>query len=321
MTGEMLVVSSGSVPEVVRTVLAGTARVLATDGSSEALLEHAPQVAGFIVRGNGHMPAPLIDAAPNLRVIGRSGVGVDNVDVAAATRRGIPVVVTPDAGSIAVAEGAIAMLLALGKRLRELDAMVRAGEYAQRDSAAVAEFAGATLGVVGMGRIGRRVAALGSAFGMEVVASDPVLGAEQMRELGAEPVGLAELFARADHIALHAPLLPETRGMITAKLLLSAGPGAFLVNLARGPLIESPDALCAALDAGALAGVGLDVFDPEPPDVSHRLYRDPRVLLSPHALGLTDKSRQRIFGEMARGVRAALQGRRPAAVANPEIYE
>ncbi len=320
MNGESLVVSTGPVPDEVHRLLAGMARVVVTDGSAAALLARAPEVDGFIVRGDGHLPASLIEAAPNLRVIGRSGVGVDNVDTSAATRRGIPVVVTPDAGSIAVAEGAFALLLALAKRLRELDTLVRAGRFAERDTTVVAEFAGATLGVVGMGRIGRRVAALGAAFGMDVIANDPALGDERLRELGAEGVRLAELFARADHIALHAPLLPETRGMITADLLLSAGPGAFLVNLARGPLIESPDALCEALDAGALAGAGLDVFDPEPPDLSHRLFSDPRVLLSPHALGLSDKSRARIFGDMARGVRAVLEGRRPAAVANPEVY-
>ena len=154
--------------------------------------------------------------------------------MAAATRRGIPVVVTPDAGSIAVAEGAFALLLALAKRLRELDGLVRSGRFAERDRTVVAEFAGATLGVVGMGRIGRRAAALGTAFGMCVLAADPVLGDERLSELGTEPVTLPELFDRADHIALHAPLVPGTRGMITADLLMSAGPGAFLVNLARG---------------------------------------------------------------------------------------
>ena len=320
MSGEALVVSTGPVPDEVQALLAGVARVVVTDGSSAALLARAADVAGFIVRSEGHLPASLIEAAPRLRVIGRSGVGVDNVDVAAATRRGIPVVVTPDAGSIAVAEGAFALLLALAKRLRELDALVRAGRFAERERAVVAEFAGATLGVVGMGRIGRRVAALGTAFGMSVLAADPILGDERLRELGTEPVTLPELFDRADHIALHAPLVPETSGMITADLLMSAGPGAFLVNLARGGLIESLDAVLAALDAGALAGVGLDVFEPEPPDLSHRLFSDPRVLLSPHALGLSDKSRERIFGDMARGVRAVLEGRRPAAVANPEVY-
>ena len=318
--GEALVVSTGPLPDEVDTVLAGVARVVITDGSAAALLARAGEVEGFIVRGDGRLPASIIGAAPRLRVIGRSGVGVDNIDIGAATRRGIPVVWTPDVGAVAVAEGAIALLLALAKRLRELDGMVRSGRFAERDTAVVAELAGATLGVVGMGRIGRRVAALGAAFGMHVLASDPALGDERLRELGAEPVTLAGLFARADHIALHAPLLPETRGMITAELLLSAGPGAFLVNLARGPLVESPDALCEALDAGALAGVGLDVFDNEPPDIGHRLFSDPRVLLSPHALGLTDRSRVRIFGDMARGVRAVPEGRRPAAVVNPEVF-
>ena len=317
---EPLVVTTGPVPEAVHRLLAGAARLVVTDGDHDTLLALAAETEGFIVRGDGHLPASLIEAAPRLRVIARSGIGVDNVDVAAATRRGIPVVVTPDVGAVAVAEGAIALLLALAKRLAELDALVRSGRWAERETTVVSELAGSTLGVVGMGRIGRRAAGLGAGFGMHVVAADPALGDGRLRELGVEPVTLAELFDRSDHITLHAPLLAETRGMVTAELLGRAGPGAFLVNLARGGLIESLDAVADALDAGALAGVGLDVFDAEPPDLGHRIFSDPRVLLSPHALGLSDKSRRRIFGDMSQGVRAVLEGRRPEAVANPEVY-
>ena len=317
---EPLVVTTGPVPEAVHRLLAGAARLVVTDGDHDTLLALAAETEGFIVRGDGHLPESLIEAAPRLKVIARSGIGVDNVDVAAATRRGIPVVVTPDVGAVAVAEGAIALLLALAKRLAELDALVRSGRWAERETTVVSELAGSTLGVVGMGRIGRRAAGLGAGFGMHVVAADPALGDGRLRELGVEPVTLAELFDRSDHITLHAPLLGETRGMVTAELLGRAGPGAFLVNLARGGLIESLDAVADALDAGALAGVGLDVFDAEPPDLGHRIFSDPRVLLSPHALGLSDKSRRRIFDDMSQGVRAVLEGRRPEAVANPEVY-
>ena len=321
MSGEALVVSTGPVPDEVQALLAGVARVVVTDGSSDALLARAADVAGFIVRSEGHLPASLIEAAPRLRVIGRSGVGGGQRGRGRRHASWHPGRSSRPMPAPSLSQRAPSPCFwRWPSDSRELDALVRAGRFAERERAVVAEFAGATLGVVGMGRIGRRVAALGTAFGMSVLAADPVLGDERLRELGTEPVTLPELFDRADHIALHAPLVPETRGMITADLLMSAGPGAFLVNLARGGLIESLDAVAAALDAGALAGVGLDVFEPEPPDLSHRLFSDPRVLLSPHALGLSDKSRERIFGDMARGVRAVLEGRRPAAVANPEVY-
>ena len=143
----------------------------------------------------------------------------------------------------------------------------------------------------------------------------------QIRDSSAEPADLPELFARSDYVTLHAPLVAQTRGLITRELLRSAGPDATLVNLARGGLVSSPDAILEALETGALSGVGLDVFEPEPPDLGHPLFSHKRVLLSPHALGLTQRSRQRIFEEMSNGMLAVIRGIRPQAVANPEIYE
>lgn len=317
---EPLVVATGAVHECTHRILEGLARVvLATDEGT--LRRLAPEAVGFIVRGDTSLSGELVASAPRLKVIGRSGVGVDNVDVAAATRRRIPVVVTPFAGVDAVAEGAFAMLLSLAKRLGELDAIVRAGRWSERNAARLGDLAGSTLGVVGMGRIGRRVVQLGGAFDMQVLVADPLVDPGEIKALGAEPATLEALFASAEFISLHAPLTPSTRGMITADLLAAAGPGAVLVNLARGALIESYDALLEALSSGALAGLGLDVFEPEPPDLSHSLFKHPQVLLSPHALGLTVKSRETIFRVMTEGIRAVLEGGRPEFVANPEIYE
>lgn len=318
--GEALVVATGAVHECTHRILEGAARVvLATD--AETLRRLAPEAVGFIVRGDTSLSGEVIASATQLKVIGRSGVGVDNVDVAVATRRRIPVIVTPFAGVDAVAEGAFAMLLSLTKRLRELDALVRAGQWSERNDASLGDLAGSTLGVVGVGRIGRRVVQLGRAFGMQVLAADPLVSPGDISALDAEPTTLRALFARSEFISLHAPLTPSSRGMITADLLMSSGPGAVLVNLARGGLIESCDALLAALSSGALAGLGLDVFDPEPPDLSHPLFQHPQVLLSPHALGQTVKSREAIFRVMSEGIRAVLEGGRPEFVANPEIYE
>ena len=250
-------------------------------------------------------------------MIGRTGVGVDLVDLRAATRGGIPVVVT-EAGLEAVAEGALAMILALAKRLPALDRLVREGRWWERDEVEIGDVAGSTLGIVGLGRTGRRLATLARALGLRVLAHDPYVEAGAV---GVDLVGLRTLFAESDFVSLHPPLTPETRGIVDASLLAAARPGLILVNLARGALVSSPDDLLAALDSGQLAGVGLDVFESEPPDVSHPLFRDPRVLLSPHALALTRGARERTYREMAEGMAAVLRGGRAPAVANPEVYD
>ena len=270
----------------------------------------------LIVRGGSRVPATLIDAAPALRVIARTGVGTDLVDLEAATRRRIPVIVTPGAGANAVAEGALAMMLSLAKALPALDRVVREGRWRERDAVDVRDLEAARLGIVGLGRIGRRVAELARVFGMDVAAFDPYASASGDVAL----LDLPALFERSEFVSLHAPLTDETRGMVDAALLERLPRGAVLVNLGRGALVRSLDDLLAVLESGRLAGVGLDVFDPEPPDVSHPLFADPRVLLSPHALGLSRLSRERIFREVAEGVAAVLRGERPAAVANPEVY-
>jgi phosphoglycerate dehydrogenase-like enzyme len=270
----------------------------------------------LIVRGGHHVTAELIEAAPRLKVIARSGVGVDNVDVEAATRRGIPVVLAPDAGADAVAEGALALMLALAKDLGALDRAVREGRWEARDELDLRDLGGSTVGIVGLGRIGRRVASFVQALGARVLTYDPYVEAPDDIEL----VELETLFGESDFISLHAPLTPETRGLVDARVLALAR-GALLVNLGRGALISSLDELLVALESGALRGVGLDVFDPEPPDPNHPLFRHPRVLLSPHALGLSRQARRQLFTEVAEGIAAVLRGERPRVVANPEIYE
>ena len=288
----------------------GEIRVFAEAQSLGPLL---PEIEGLIVRGASLVDADLIAAAPRLRVIGRTGVGVEKVDLDAATRRGIPVVITPDAGAQAVAEGALALMLALTKRLPELDRIVREGRWHDRHEVELGDLDGATLGIIGFGRIGRRLAALARPLGMEILACDPY--ADDATS------DLPTLVERSDFISLHAPLTVETRGLVDAALLARVKAGAILVNLGRGALVSSPDDLMRALDSGRLAGVGLDVFHEEPPDVSHPLFRHPRVVLTPHALGLTRRSRERIFREMSEAMAAVLRGERAPAVANPAVYE
>jgi D-3-phosphoglycerate dehydrogenase / 2-oxoglutarate reductase len=281
--------------EILGTIVVGDWRARLAD--AEAL----------IVRGDADLTADDLAAAPKLRVIGRSGVGVDRVDVEAARARGIPVVVTPGANARAVAEGALTLALALLKHLPELGAAVAARDWESRDRLAIRDADGATLGIVGFGRIGRELAELGRALGMHVLAHDPLVD-DATTQLDA-------LFENADVVSLHAPLTPETRGLVGSELLGRAKPGLVLVNTARGGLVSSLDDLLAALESGRLGGVGLDVFEEEPPDPTHPLFAHPRVLATPHALGQTVGAREAVFRAMAEGVAAALRGEAPPNVA------
>nr|WSY57317.1 oxidoreductase [Streptomyces sp. NBC_00886] len=267
---------------------------------------------GAIVRADRRVDAELLRQAPRLRVIARTGVGVDLVDVAAASERGIPVVITPNSGSRAVAEGVFAMALHLSKRLTPLTELVRGGRWAERNTVPVGDLDGATLGIVGYGRIGRRVGELAAVFGMRTLAYDPF--SPPPAELACADLG--ELAEASDVLTLHAPLVEETRHLVDERLLARVKPGAILINCGRGGLLDA-DATLAALESGRLSGVGLDVFDPEPA-LYHPLFDHPDVVLTPHLMGMTRRAMTLTFVDAARGVADVLAGRSPAAVANPE---
>ncbi|MEU1520318.1 NAD(P)-dependent oxidoreductase [Streptomyces sp. NPDC005811] len=267
---------------------------------------------GAIVRADAVVDRDALDRMPHLRVLARTGVGVDLVDVAEATQRGIAVVITPDSGSQSVAEGVMGMALHLVKRFGALNRLVRDGQWARRGEVAVGDLCGATIGIVGFGRIGRRVAALAEAFGMRVLAHDPFTAPPD--EINCPD--LAELAAQSDVITLHAPLTDANRHLVDQGFLTAAKPGAVLVNCGRGGLVDL-DAVLGALNSGRLSGVGLDVYDPEPP-AHHPLFDHPDVLLTPHRMGWTTRAEAVTYADAARGVTDVLAGRRPAALANPE---
>jgi phosphoglycerate dehydrogenase-like enzyme len=267
---------------------------------------------GAIARADARIDAGLLERAPRLRVIARTGVGVDLVDLAAASARGIPVLVTPDSGTRAVAEGVLALALHLIKRLGRLTELVREGRWAERAQVPVGDLDGATIGIVGYGRIGRRVGELAAAFGMRALAYDPL--SPPPADLASADLG--ELAASSDVLTLHVPLTERTHHLVDGALLARVRPGAVLVNCGRGGLLDL-DAALAALRSGRLAGVGLDVFDPEPP-AHHPLFDHPDVVLTPHLMGLTRRATAATFADAARGVVDVLSGRRPAAVANPD---
>jgi D-3-phosphoglycerate dehydrogenase / 2-oxoglutarate reductase len=265
---------------------------------------------GAIARADAVVDAAFLDRTPLLRVIARTGVGVDLVDLEAASARGITVVVTPGSGTRAVAEGVLALALHLVKRLGPLTDLVRQGRWAERSRIQVGDLDGATIGIVGYGRIGRRVGELAGAFGMRVLAHDPF--SPPPPEVDCPDLGT--LAGASDVLTLHAPLTDQTRHLVDQAFLAGARPGAVLVNCGRGGLLDL-DAVLAALQTGRLAGVGLDVFDPEPPP-HHPLFDHPDVVLTPHLMGLTRRATAATFADAARGVADVLAGRRPAAVAN-----
>lgn len=261
---------------------------------------------GAIVRAAFDVDRPLLDRMPRLRVVARTGVGVERVDVAAAAERGIAVAVTPGSNSRAVAEGAFAMVCSLVKRLGESNAFVASGNWGSGPAPVPGDLFGKTLAVLGFGRIGRIIAGFGAAFGMRVIVHDPFVRSEEY-----ENASLEEAVRLADALTLH---LPGGGGeLLPIELLRTARPGLVLVNCARADLVSAAT-LRAGLDEGLLAGVGLDVFEVEPAR-DHPLAGDQRVLLSPHTTGLSEGAMAATFRMAAEAVTATLAGGSPAHVA------
>jgi D-3-phosphoglycerate dehydrogenase / 2-oxoglutarate reductase len=302
------IVATAEVPAVARRAFAPLGDVVVR--SLDVAGELDPEV--LIVRG-GTVDRRVLHGLRHLRVIARTGAGYDNLDVAAVTERGIPIVFAPGLGSRPVAEGTLALMLAAVKRLRQLGGLVRDGAWEARYEVPVLDLEGACLGIVGYGSIGRHVAQVCRALGMEVVAYDPA--ADPFAASEVEIVALEELLERADVITLHCELTESTRGLVGRHLLAQVKPGAVLVNVARGPIVESEDVLADALVSGRLSAVALDVFPTEPPDPRHRLYADPRVICTPHAV---ERWNEAVFESLARDVRRALAGDLPRHVLNPE---
>ena len=314
------IVATGPIGQVAIDILEPFGPIaVAPDHRTESLMPLLDEAVGLAVRGEAKIDVAVMDAAPNLKVIARSGVGYNNVDIAEATSRRIPVVYTPGAGARAVAEAALAMMLALAKRMLHWDARMKAGDWASRADISNRDLDGATLGIVGLGRIGQIVAQLAKPFGMTILAYDPYVTAQRAKELGAEIVELDDLVSRSDFITLHANVTDETRGMINRRRLERVKPGSYLVNMARGDLIESLDIVHEALCDGRLAGAGLDVFAPEPPDVSHPIFSLTNCITAPHTLAMTTGAMERIFKAMALDMAAVLTGKRPKDVVNPQV--
>ncbi|HEY0376438.1 MAG TPA: phosphoglycerate dehydrogenase [Pyrinomonadaceae bacterium] len=244
---------------------------------------------GLVVRSETKVTPDVMDAAGCLRVIGRAGVGVDNIDVPAATARGIVVMNAPDGNTITTAEHTIALLVSLARRVPQAAGALRAGRWERKRFVGV-ELQGKTLGIVGLGRIGRTVAARARAFGMTIVAYDPFVAPDQARDLELEILPLDEVFARADFLTVHTPLTAETRGIIGPQAFSKMKRGVRVINCARGGLVDER-ALLAAIKEGTVVGAALDVFEEEPPPADHPLLALEEVIATPH-LGASTKEAQ-----------------------------
>jgi len=301
-----LVVSLGAVDqELVERVL-GTGHTLVQEPSDAELAA----AVGAIVRASVTVDRAMLDRMPLLRVIARTGVGTERVDLAAATERGIPVVVTPGSNTNAVAEGALALALHLLKQIRPLTDLVREDRWDQRTLFPLGDIEGSTVGIIGYGRIGRRLASVVTAMGAKVLAFDPFADIPAENRVGS----VAELLKASNIVSLHAPLTDENHHMLNSETLALLPAGAIVVNCGRGPLIDL-DAALAHLQAGHLGGLGLDVFDAEPP-AHHPVFDHPNVALTPHVMGLSLKAAAQTFIDAAQGIRDVLDGREPVAKAN-----
>ena len=267
------------------------------------LVEAIAEYDGVVVRSPTKLTADVITAAAKLRYIGRAGVGVDNIDIGAATARGIVVMNTPGGNSVSTAEHTIALMLALVRRVPQAHLSVTSGAW-DRKAFRGNELSGKTLGVVGLGRVGREVAKRMRAFGMRVLGADPVVDAATAAEAGAERVELDALLGESDLVTVHVPLTDATRGIIGEEEIAGMKDGAFLVQCARGGIV-SEDALVSALESGKLAGAAVDVFETEPPG-DHPLFRHPRCVFTPHLGAATVEAQVRVAVSAAENVARAL---------------
>jgi len=297
---------------------AGCRLMAVPDGGGVAELRRmlsSEPVAGLIAWKLPVDAETIAAAGPGLRVISRHGAGVDNVDVAAATVRGIVVTRAPGANAQAVAELTIGLMIAVARSIPASDAAMRAGGWPSQGTGR--ELAGLRLGLVGFGDIARRVARIASAIGMTTQFFDPAVTGLQDDAVAAPSI--TALLECSDMLSLHCPLTDATRGLVDAAALASLPPGAMVINTARGPLIDEA-ALVAALETGRVAGAGLDVFEREPLSSSHRFREMPQVVLSPHVGGSTGAARNESAWQAAESLIAFLNGRRPRpeAIVNPE---
>lgn len=292
-------------------------RYLPLLGGVATVVDEMPGADGIVAAARVRYDAALLQKVPTLKVISRTGIGCDNISLPDATARRIAVCNAPDGPTVSTAEHAMALLLAVTKKVKQAEARLHRGEkvdfFSVHDGI---ELAGKTLGVVGFGRIGRRVAQLATSFRMRVIVYDPFTRAEGCEQ----SASLDELLPAADILSLHLPLTKETHHLIDASRLKLLKRGAFLINAARGGLVDE-NALLASLESGQVQGAGLDVFENEPPPPDHPLLNREDVVATPHIAAATDSAKERLWRTAIEQVLQVLRGERPPHLVNPEVWK
>ncbi len=321
MTAPLVVVTDSVFPtlEPAERVLAriGATVQLAPSSAPQALAEAASGADALLVT-YAPVTAWLIERLKRCRIISRFGIGVDNVDVAAATRAGIVVTRVPDYCIDEVSDHALALLLALARKIPEADRRVKAGQWEVAALAPIHRLRGRTLGLVGFGQIPRALAPKARALGLRVVAFDPYVEPEEMARAGVDAVSFDDLIAQSDFVSIHAPLVPETRHLFNADVFRRMKNTAYLINTARGPLVDEA-ALVEALERGQIAGAALDVLPQEPPPPASPLLRSSKIVLTPHAAFYSEESLEELQRKAAEEVVRVLTGEPPRHPVNPEV--
>ena len=297
---------SDGLDESGKAVLRAAGDVADRDGISAAdLLTEVADCEALIVRGRTKVTPAVFEAGKKLKVVGRAGIGVDNIDLNAAKAAGVHVVNSPLATTVTVAELALGLMLSLTREISRADAAMKGGKWLKKELEGI-ELYGKTLGVIGFGRIGVAVGKRAAAFDMSVIGYDPFKPADAIRADGGEPVSLDELLARADFITLHLPLTPQTQNMLSTEAFAKMKSGVYIVDAARGGVIDE-EALLTALESGKVAGAGLDVFNTEPPGLT-ALVAHPHVVATPHIGAQTVEAQARAGYDISTEIVAALKG-------------
>lgn len=289
--------------------------IILSDSNIGTVKKTVEDVEGIILRTNIKVTREIIESAPKLKIISRTGAGVDNVDVAAATEKGILVCDTPGVNSNSVAEQTLAILLGLAKQLKIMDKAVSEGNWKTRNTGKAVDIEGKTLGLIGIGRIGSLVAdKCRQAFNMKVIAYDPYV--KQIEGIELYP-NIDQVFQEADFISIHVPYMKQTHHLVNAKMLNLMKPDAYLINTSRGPLVDEK-ALIEVLEKSSIAGAGLDVFEKEPPSTDNPLLRLNNVILTPHSSALSRECVMKVHITAAQAVVDFLSGKKPHSVFNEE---
>lgn len=293
--------------------------VQGTSTEADEIIRQAQGCSAILIR-SAKITAEIMDAIPTLKVVAKHGMGVDNIDVEHATKKGILVVNAPFSNLNAVAEHIVMLLIGLSKRVVRMDKLLRADQYAQRNTYKTIELKGSTVGIIGMGKISRLVVKKLAGFEMNMIASDPYVTQEDVADLPVTMVSAEEVYTQSDFVIIHTSLFPSTYHLVGAEQFKMMKPTAYMINAARGAVIDEA-AMIRALQSGEIAGAGLDVFEQEPPEADNPLFAMEQVILSPHNAALSDGALRAMAMDSAQGVMEYLTGQPVTYPVNKEILQ